>query len=159
MQTKIIIAAVAAVVLVSAGAGLGVGWLWWGSGTGATEYADSNADVRLGDIRAGAVGDTDESGADLGVAIDGASRTGSEVADVTEIIAGEYRDIGNLSSDITGGITGDAELAGQIADIIREGAHSLERGTPGDNESARPGAEPAGPGGEASGDPGSIEPP
>jgi hypothetical protein len=56
MQTRVIIAAVAALVVVSAGGGLGLGYLWWGSRAGATEYHDSDADERLGDLRGDAVG-------------------------------------------------------------------------------------------------------
>lgn len=127
METKFILATLAVVVLVSGGGGLGLGWLWWGSSTG-VEYVDSDADERLGDARADAVGDTDIAGTDLGDAIDTASESGRAVAEATKIVTGEYRELKHVSGDVADGLEGDAELAGRLADIVGEGAYRVERG-------------------------------
>ena len=159
MQTRVIIAAISAVILLSAGAGLGVGWLWWGGGAGATEYADSDADERLGDVRADAVGDTDDAGDDFGDAVDAASRSGDRIADVTELLAGEYRDLGSVSDDVADGIRGDRELAGQMAELIGEGAISLDDRARGDNFTEGSSEDPEEHRGEAGGDAGAQQPP
>ncbi len=142
MQTKIVLATLSTVALISAGAGLGTGWMWWGSGAGAVEYHDSDADERLGDLRAGAMDRTDESDADAGRAADRASESGQRVAEDAGRISAEYRALGELSSEIAGGLAGDAELARQMADIIRAGAHPVGRGEVGDYGTAEssPGA-------------------
>jgi len=159
MQTRFIIVAIAALVIISAGAGIGVGWLWWGSGAGATEYHDSNADERLGDAREDAMGRTDDAGADLGGAIDRASRAGEDVAGSARRIEAEYRDLDQRVRGVAAGIVGDAELAGQLADITRAGAHPLDGGAVGAGGPAGPSEEPAGHGSAPGGSTGAIEPP
>jgi hypothetical protein len=159
MQTRFIIAAIAALVVVSAGGGLGVGYLWWGSSSGATEYADSDADERLGDLRESAMGDTDRADIDLGDAVDRASESGRGVAESAIRIEAEYRDIDRTVRDVTDGLEGDREIAGQLADIVRDGAYSVERGTVGVGDTAGSSADPAGSGGDESGQAGDPQPP
>jgi hypothetical protein len=159
MQTKFIIAICAAVSVLLVGAGVAIGWSLWGTVSGATEYADSDADERLGDAREDAVGRTDDAIADLGDAVDAASRSGDEITDITEIIAGEYRELGNVSDAVADGVRGDAEIAGRIADIVGDGAHRLDDRAGGDNSAAGHREDAAGPGGGEGGETRNLEPP